>query len=111
MKAILRLECIGDDTYQKLRKFSCIERAAGAQASVAPPQWVAEIKGTGGKYGIEREFMMAKKDYSQANSVGSRGIYAEYYLETGRYYEVNQQHTNLTPSLDSLIHNKMEHNC
>lgn len=52
--------------------------------------WVARIHGFHDYYGYDREFMRARWDYSQANSTGSRGIYALYALEPG-VYEINER--------------------
>lgn len=38
---------------------------------------------------MERDFLDGKKDYSQANSVGSRGVYLFYVLRPGIVYEVH----------------------
>ncbi len=46
--------------------------------------WVAKVKNMHGNY-VEREFMQGQKDYSKANSVGTRGIYKHYFLEDGLY--------------------------
>lgn len=48
--------------------------------------WVALIRGRPGQY--RREYLRGQKDYSQANSVGSRGVYLTFWLEDGRIYEV-----------------------
>lgn len=52
---------------------------------------MAEITGTDHKYGFDREFLRGRKDYSKANSIGSRGVYLWYILESGRYYEVKER--------------------
>lgn len=50
--------------------------------------WVAEITGPDRRYGLARAFLRGQKDYTEANSVGSRGVYIHYILESGRVYEV-----------------------
>lgn len=72
MRAILRLEAIGDDT---------------AFITKRRP-WVARLTGLDDQYTFKREFIQGQKDYSQGNSVGSRGVYLYYALPDG-VYEVN----------------------
>ncbi len=75
MKTILRLECIGD----------------GHRGRLSPsPCWVAEIVAVSPYSGLDRRFLHRNKDYSEANSVGSRGVYAYYILESGKIYEVSE---------------------
>lgn len=50
--------------------------------------WVAQITGRDRKYGLKREFVRGQKDYTEANSVGSRGVFVLYILEKCRIYEV-----------------------
>lgn len=75
MKALIKLECIGDGGNR-----------GGSRASY----WVAEIVGVSAHFGIERQFVRCNKDYSKANSVGSRGVYAFYVVESGKVYEVSE---------------------
>jgi hypothetical protein len=94
MKTILELELIGDDTRTMFKIYKDVldmgvpglfDFVVGKDPNKA---WVAEITGFDAKYKYNRCFLQSKKDYSRANSKGSRGIYAEYVLETGRIYEV-----------------------
>lgn len=55
-----------------------------------PRPWVAEILGTDDRYEFERRFLHGFRDYSRANSVGSRGIYEVFDLEPGKVYEINE---------------------
>lgn len=50
--------------------------------------WVAEVKGLSRDGRFVRDFLKADVDYSRANSVGSRGVYHYYHLQSGRIYEV-----------------------
>lgn len=78
MKAQLKLEQIGEIS-------STVRRFMGG----GPPMpWVAEIIGTDDRFGLQREFLPFNKDFEEANSQGSRGVYAVYILESGRAYEV-----------------------
>lgn len=70
--ASLRLEAIGDN----------LPRAARATRS---RPWVARIVGIDERFGLAREFVRGQKDYRDANSVGSRGVYYYYLLEPGVY--------------------------
>lgn len=74
MKALINLECIGD---------------GGSRGSRAD-YWVAEVIGLSPHFGVKRQFLGCHKDYSRANSVGSRGVYAYYVVESGHIYEVSE---------------------
>ena len=98
MKAVLNLELFGEDTRAYLRIAQSIFALNGAKAifdqHIGIPHrssWVAEIVGPDEKYGLARNFLRAKLDYSRSNSKGSRGIFSEYILETGKIYEVKSQ--------------------
>jgi hypothetical protein len=97
MKAILRIELIGDNIRQELKLWTNIGNMAipglGTMTFGSYPRsgWVAEITGFDPKYKYARSFLKFKKDYSRANSKGSRGIFAEYILEEGKIYDVKQQ--------------------
>jgi hypothetical protein len=99
MKAILRIELFGDNIIQETKMLErLINEAAPGLGTMtfggAPsPGWVAEITGFDSKYKYARSFLAFKKDYSRANSKGSRGIFAEYILEEGKIYEVKQKET------------------
>jgi hypothetical protein len=91
VNASLSLELIGDDQYQALRSFERFTEGLGfkTEGGGDPTRpYVAEITGPDPKYKWKREFLRGDKDYSQANSKGSRGVYMHYILEPGRVYEV-----------------------
>ncbi len=96
MKAILEIELIGDNAVQEIRMLNKItnnlipETGDVAFGSCPPVGWVAEITGFDLRYKYARTFLKFKKDYSRANSKGSRGVYAEYILEEGKIYDVKQ---------------------
>lgn len=73
MKALISLECIGDGGTRGSRNY-----------------WVAEVTGLSPHFGIRRQFLGCHKDYSRANGIGSRGVYAYYVVETGHIYEVSE---------------------
>lgn len=88
----LKLEAIGDDVTQQVRALERIERALGYRqdGSAARRPWVAEIIGEHDHFGLERHFLQGQKDYSEANSIGSRGVYLYYHLREGGIYEINE---------------------
>lgn len=83
MKANLKIEAIGHDSYQFMRSWSRL------MDMPKPDYWVAMITG---KYsgGYKLAYLVAKTDYKHANSVGSRGVYLHYILESGHIYQVSQ---------------------
>lgn len=97
------MELFGEDTRQLCKLYRgmfeeawgdlgkiCFDKYIG---SIPRSSWVAEITGPDEKYGLFREFLRGKIDYSKSNSKGSRGIFAEYILSTGKIYEVKSQET------------------
>lgn len=50
--------------------------------------WIAKITGTDPKFGLKREFLSGIRDYSNANSVRTRGVTTNYELLDG-LYEIN----------------------
>lgn len=97
MLAMLEVELFGEDTRQLYGIYSSILDGAvpglGKQAIgyMKPSSWVAEITGPDLKYKYARTFLKCKKEYSRSNSKGSRGVFAEYLLESGKVYEVKSQ--------------------
>ncbi len=101
MKAVLRLELIGDDSYSEMQLMRR-QIAAAVGNNVARQMfegmgkhrpWVARIVGTNDRWGLQREFQRPQSnDYEEANSVGSRGVYALYILAPGMY-EVHERKT------------------
>lgn len=101
MKAVLELEVIGDNLYAYRRMVregkADPQPRQTAQADKLAPKgtrpWVARITGLDAHYGLSREFVrFQQKDYTQANSVGSRGVFVYYTLDPG-VYEVNERVT------------------
>ena len=90
MKALLKIEAIGENTFQSIDRYRCF----GAMAdifSVPKSYWVAKIIGFCIEYdGLKREFVKGNRDYAKANSKGTRGIYVSYFLDPG-YYEVKHK--------------------
>lgn len=75
---ILKLEAIGAHPPKHLAAY------------YKPPnrEWVAQIMGVDGRGKFVRAFLDGDRDYSGANSVGSRGVDTFFKLETGPIYEV-----------------------
>jgi len=97
MRYVLTIEAIGDNFAYHRRQFLCStapltkrEMRYFELGGTHLSPWVARIVGTDSRYGFVREFVNAQKDYSQANSVGSRGIFLHYFLEPG-LYEINHR--------------------
>jgi len=101
MRAVLKLEIIGDNYYAYLaakkrgeaKTSRSAERYGELLGRDKSRPWVARITGRDPKYGLAREFVKGQKDYSQANSVGSRGVYEYFALKDGSIYEVNARET------------------
>jgi len=99
MKAIVSIELFNDDVIHEDRQlknfYNCMVPTLGNKVFGTIPSsgWVAEIIGFDPKYKYARTFLKFKKDYSQANSKGSRGIFAEYILDENKIYEIKQQVT------------------
>lgn len=97
MKAYLEIELFGEDARQMMRLWEAIGNMAFPGLGTAtfggmpPSGWVAEITGFDLKYKYARTFLKHKLDYSRANSKGSRGVYAEYILESEKIYEVKER--------------------
>lgn len=97
MKATLSLELIGADQFDLLRgmRATCNHLLPGlgdyTVGKISRGVWVAEIRGRHQKFGLDRIFLSAKRDYSHANSKGSRGVFLWFLLESGRLYEVSER--------------------
>ena len=97
MKTTLSLEFIGADSADWLnamtRQFNQFSPGLGdylvGHATDTP--WVAEIIGRHPHFKLDRKFLRANRDYSRANSKGSRGVYLWYILESDHLYEVRSR--------------------
>jgi len=94
VKTFFEIELVGDNTRQLCNLYRNVTNdiVSGLGDSVfgsfPPSGWVAEITGFDPKYKYARSFLKFKKDYSRANSKGSRGVFAEYILQSGRIYDI-----------------------
>ena len=89
MTATYRIEAIDDDLRQRCRGADAALIGADFPRHWVP--WVARLTAYHPWYGYEREFLRGQKDYSDANSVGSRRVWYYYTLRQGEVYEANQQ--------------------
>jgi hypothetical protein len=92
MKGTIRLELIGANTYDSIRSFERMLAMIGARTSpedrISSRAWVAELyRDIHG--GLRYSFLTGKRDYSQANSKGSRGVMVWYVLEEDKLYLVS----------------------
>jgi hypothetical protein len=78
MKGQLRLERIGEISASMKKLMGGGPRSP----------WVAELKGESDRYRLNRKFLPYNKNFEKANRAGSRGVFAEYILESGKAYEV-----------------------
>jgi hypothetical protein len=87
MRAALALEWIGYDQAPLGRAAHghAIERHGHWQATDTSRPWVARITGPDTRYGLARRFVEGQIDFSQANSVGSRGVMLYFALAPGVY--------------------------
>lgn len=95
---VVKLEAIGDDRVERFREWKrYLDSIDGPGAGKRffgdlgrARQWVAEITGLCSTYRFKRSFVNGEKDYSEANSIGSRGVYVFYPVREGRIYEINE---------------------
>jgi len=80
MLVALALEAIGDNNRALER-----DHMALMGGYLTPRPWVCRLHEYVGNGHFRREFVQGRKDYSRANSVGSRGVYYHYALEPGVY--------------------------
>ncbi len=87
MSKVLKLECINENHGMSAEMLAFVPMFNDGKG-LPNRYWVAEITGLSKKYKYERNFLSCKKDYTKANSTGTRGIYAYYTLEENKLYEV-----------------------
>lgn len=92
MRALFKIELIGDNIRREARNIvndltPAVGRAAAEAFMGKDPSrpWVARIDGLDPRYGLARTFVHGTRDYSRANSVGSRGVWECFALEPGLY--------------------------
>lgn len=93
------VEAIGDNVTQMRRLYRDIlnEGRPGLgdtfDGDIPSGYWVAEITGPDSQYRFARTFLRGKKDYSESNSIGSRGVKVWYIVESGKVYEAKSRVT------------------
>jgi hypothetical protein len=87
--AVIKLENIGDDYYWARGKSQLAYKRYHGPAR--PPSYATRLVWNG--QDIEKQFLKGQKDYSKANSVGSRGVETYYILQPGWVYEVHEHLT------------------
>lgn len=92
VKHVLKLECINDNWGMPPEVLVFVPLLNDGKR-LPNRYWVAEITGRSNKYKFERKFLNCKKDYTESNSTGTRGVYAYYILEEGKIYEVSSPQT------------------
>jgi len=100
MRYVIKLEAIGDNHTSYLRHFLKTnpplfgkrELDAIRFGTKRHVPWIAKIIGVRPDGFLRREFVEGQRDYRDANSVGSRGIYIYYALQPG-IYEINSPET------------------
>lgn len=100
MRYVVKLEAIGDNHVSYLRHFLKAKPSLFGRRELDAIRfgtkkhvpWIAKIIGVRPDGFLRREFVDGQRDYSQANSVGSRGIYLYYALRPG-LYEINSPET------------------
>lgn len=94
LRAVLKLEIIGDDWFDyrsRLRRGLVSQQPQLERMYLsrlgwdAKRPWVARLLGIGADGWFMREFLRGQRDYSEANSTGSRGVHEYYALTTGVY--------------------------
>jgi hypothetical protein len=100
VRALIKLELFGDNQRQMFRLCKKATALVSPELSeqtfgqnLPPSCWVAEITGFHPTYKFERRFLKGYKDYSEANSKGSRGIFVSFYPEYGKIYEVKAKYS------------------
>lgn len=86
MKALLRFECIGDGA-----PISRTLHRLGIRVPLPPRYYVYRLTMANGE--LHQHRLEHMKDFTEANGAGTRGVYAEYILSEGEYYEVKQPRT------------------
>ena len=97
MKATIGLELFGDNNRQRLeaerRMINELSPGLGDQVIGQDPDsiWIAEIIGYNDRSEYQRRYLRGRRDYTKANSKGSRGVFMWYILEAGKTYEVSSR--------------------
>lgn len=93
MKTVFKIEFIGENIVKQVQGMSKFFNDICEISGKKLPKekinygipWVAKIIGFHPKFKYKREFQDYQKDYSEANSVCSRGVYLYFHLDDGIY--------------------------
>jgi hypothetical protein len=93
MNGTIRLEFIGATSADSLRRFQGFERTFGIKDKHHPflgfgPCVLRMYKDDDGQ--MRYEYVRGKRDYSGANSKGSRGVYVHYILQADELYWIKE---------------------
>lgn len=99
MKAFIEIEHRESKLGYKTKQISRAVHSVYPDLSnqIQPPSqssWVAEIIGAHPVYKYNRKFLNGHKSYTRANSLGTKGVYTEYILSSGKYYHVKNGNGN-----------------
>jgi len=95
----IKIERIGDNNQEYFslwdKVLSDLIPGLGNAVIGKPPAlaFCAEITGLHPKFKFERKFLKPNRDYSQANRIGSRGVFDYYNLEEGKIYDIKAPRT------------------
>jgi len=87
MKAAIKIEAIGDNSYSLFEQLGKISPLFGGTTR---PYGVSEVFCDRITGEIHLMAIRGRKDYSKANSKGSRGVYLNYVIESGHLYFVRE---------------------
>lgn len=98
MPVVLELEAIGDHDVARDREMQRLYCGAGLPVHLreslrmtpGPRAWVRHLLRASSDGALVVDELRGHRDYSRANSIGSRGIYQTYVLREGEYYEVSE---------------------
>ena len=92
----IKIERIGDNLSSRMKLYTkqinnILPGLGEAVIGKFPSRgWCAEIIGLHPKYKFDRRFLKPNVDYSQANGIGSRGVYLYYNLDENHIYEISE---------------------
>ena len=94
MKSIIKLEAIGDDFYFNKNKMEFREYLRYMQ-KLGPDKSKSDVfRVTDYKNDFIYKRLKPIREYSEANSIGSRGIYLYYIVDDGPYFVVDRYQWN-----------------
>jgi len=100
MKTTIKIEIIGHNYYQRSNKKNISALIHSIDVlRITNSHFIAKIVKNKSKVSIKKIYLKGKKDYTDSNSTGSRGIYEWFILECGCVYEIKKpvtwKHTDM----------------